>query len=154
MAQFKKAMRVTEEELLWQLKDLTQSQLAAHEVVRKVFEQRHEFHPSGELLLLDSFAPWKSALFDVEKQADCVGQVKFVLFADGASWRVSTVPPHTGSFAMRVPLKAEWRGLREKELGLASGCSDAIFVHASGFIGGARSKDSVIKMAEESLRVH
>ena len=93
-------------------------------------------------------------MFDVEKQADCVGQVKFVLFADGPSWRVSTVPPNSGSFATRVPLKAERRGLREKELGLASGCSDAIFVHASGFIGGARSKDSVIKMAEESLKVH
>jgi len=67
MAQFKKAMRVTEEELLWQLKDLTQSQLAAHEIVRQVFESRHKFHLSGELLLLDTFAPWKSALFDVEK---------------------------------------------------------------------------------------
>jgi len=55
---------------------------------------------------------------------------------------------------MRVPLKAEWRGLRDKELGIISGCNDAIFVHASGFIGGAKSKESVVKMAEESLRVH
>ena len=67
---------------------------------------------------------------------------------------MSTVPPHSGSFDMRVPLKADWRGLRDKELAKESGCDDAIFVHATGFIGGAKSRESVIKMAELSLEEH
>lgn len=35
-----------------------------------------------------------------------------------------------------------------------SGIDDIIFVHASGFIGGAGSYDSVIKMADLSLKEH
>lgn len=69
-------------------------------------------------------------------------------------WRIITVPPQPGSFEMRVPLKKEWRGLRETELKTVSGFTDIDFVHNSGFIGGAWSLETVIKMAEESLEQH
>ena len=55
---------------------------------------------------------------------------------------------------MRVPLKSEWCGLREKELNEISGFDDAIFVHMTGFIGGAKSQATVIRMAELSIEAH
>jgi uncharacterized UPF0160 family protein len=89
-------------------------------------------------MLLDQFCPWKSILFDLEKEVKEQGKVKFVLFADpSGSWRVSTVPPDSCSFDMRVPLHEKWRGLRDSELAEVSGVKDAIFCHMTGFIGGA-----------------
>ena len=52
---------------------------------------------------------------------------------------------------MRVPLKKEWRGLRNDELKQISGIQDIVFVHGSGFIGGATSQASALKMALESI---
>jgi len=59
---------------------------------------------------------------------------------------------------MRVPLCKAWRGLRADELKKLSegvfAVSDLEFVHHSGFIGGAWSLESAIKMAELSLKEH
>jgi uncharacterized UPF0160 family protein len=69
-------------------------------------------------MLLHKFCPWKGILLEIEKELNCEGQIKFVIFSDGnnGSWRIATVPPSAESFDMRVPLKADWRGIREKEL--------------------------------------
>jgi uncharacterized UPF0160 family protein len=53
---------------------------------------------------------------------------------------------------MRVPLCKAWRGLRADELKKITDFTDIEFVHHSGFIGGAWSLESAIKMAEESLK--
>jgi uncharacterized UPF0160 family protein len=91
-------------------------------------------------------------VFDLEREANEEGKVKFVLFADpSGSWRVSTMPPKSDSFDMRVPLHQKWRGLRDSELAEVSGVKDAVFVHMTGFIGGAQSYDSALKMATDSL---
>ena len=146
---------ITEEELIWKLKDLTQSRLPAYEIVRKAFDTRTEFHKSGEIILLEKFAPWKGSLVEIEKECDLQGKIKFAIFGDSAgSWRVSTIPPTAESFDMRVPLHQDWRGLRDKELKEVSGFDDVIFVHMTGFIGGAKSQATAIKMAELSIEAH
>jgi len=43
------------------------------------------------------------------------------------------------TFDLRMPLHADWRGLRDEELAKVCGLDDVIFVHANGFIGGAKS---------------
>ena len=53
---------------------------------------------------------------------------------------------------MRIGLKEEWRGIKDmKELVAASGIPDIVFVHNSGFIGGAKSYESTLRMAVESI---
>jgi len=53
---------------------------------------------------------------------------------------------------LRKGIKEEWRGIKDQEkLVNLSGIADIDFVHASGFIGGAVSKQSAIKMAEMSI---
>ncbi len=50
-----------------------------------------------------------------------------------------------GSFALNHELK--YKGLRDEELNAAAGITDGIFVHATGFIGGADSLESCYKLA-------
>ncbi len=67
--------------------------------------------------------------------------------------RIQTVPPKGSGYGMRVPLCKAWRGLRAQELKtITEGITDMEFVHHSGFIGGAWSLESVIKMAELSVK--
>lgn len=68
-------MHVAEQELLWHVKQLTQSDLVAFEIVNNVFKTRNELHPSGKILILDGFVPWKSALAEVEKQCNLQGHI-------------------------------------------------------------------------------
>jgi uncharacterized UPF0160 family protein len=35
-----------------------------------------------------------------------------------------------------------------------AGVKDGIFIHATGFIGGAKSKEETIKLAVKSLEIH
>ena len=46
----------------------------------------------------------------------------------------------------------EWRGLRDVELSNVANISDCTFVHATGFLGGAKSYSSVLEMARKSLK--
>ena len=51
-----------------------------------------------------------------------------------------------GSFKLNHELK--YKGLRNEELNAAAGITDGIFVHATGFIGGADSLESCYKLAK------
>lgn len=53
----------------------------------------------------------------------------------------------------RCPLPEAWRGKRDEELSEVSGIKDGIFVHASGFIGGAKSQEETVKLAVKSLEI-
>jgi uncharacterized UPF0160 family protein len=55
------------------------------------------------------------------------------------------------TFENRVSICKSYRGLRGEELKKISGIEEAEFVHAAGFIGGAWSQESALKMAEASL---
>ena len=62
------------------------------------------------------------------------------------------MPAKEGSFELRKGIKNEWRGIKDMEkLIELSGIPDIDFVHANGFIGGAVSKQSTLKMAELSI---
>lgn len=62
------------------------------------------------------------------------------------------IPENWGSFDLRIGLKEAWRGIKDmKELITISGIPDIVFVHNSGFIGGAKSYESTLKMALESI---
>jgi uncharacterized UPF0160 family protein len=56
------------------------------------------------------------------------------------------------NFELRKALVAEWRGIKDMdELRTISGIHDIVFVHNSGFIGGARSYDNALVMATRSI---
>jgi len=66
-------------------------------------------------------------------------------------WRVQAVSVSAGSFQNRRSLPAAWRGLRDAELCAAAGIPGLVFVHASGFIGGADTQAAAVEMARRAL---
>lgn len=121
--------------------------------VQKAFNKRFETHSSGHIIKLETPCQWKSHILDIEKDAGEIGRIKYVLYPDRASktWRIQAVPAESGSFQSRKPLKEAWRGLRDTELADKTGVKDARFVHHTGFIGGAKSYEGVLKMAVLNL---
>ena len=108
-------------------------------------------------MFFEKMCPWKEHLFAIEEEEKLDQEIKFVMFTDSRGmWRINTVPPHTSSFDMRVPLCKEWRGLRSEELKNLEGneVKDIEFVHNTGFCGGCWSREGAIKMVQLSIQQH
>ena len=58
-----------------------------------------------------------------------------------------------GTFKNRKSLPEPWRGIRDEELSKLSDIEGCVFVHASGFIGGNRTKKGVMEMAVKALEI-
>lgn len=128
------------------------SWLPAKTLVREAIDNRFKVHESGRIIEFKQFCPWKDHLFDIESELKIENQINFVLFPDNnGSWRVTTVPIEPGSFEFRQGILEPWRGLRDEELSEKSGIKDCVFVHASGFTGGVRSREGALEMALRSL---
>ncbi|KAJ8888658.1 hypothetical protein PR048_008150 [Dryococelus australis] len=126
----------------------------ARSLVLEAIQNRYQVHSSGEVIEFPGgrACPWKEHLFELEKQLDIQPTIKFVLFRDiNNSWRVQCVPVAVGSYICRLFLLEQWQGLRDKELSSVTGIDGCVFVHATGFIGGNRTRDGVFKMAIKCL---
>lgn len=160
---------------LRKLRDASSSWLPARGTIRSAYESRQQVHPSGRILLIPFGVPWKEHLFNLESEAsgaeaepklDSSHQLYYVIYpesgAPGSKWRVQCVPVSEGSFESRKPLPESWRGVRDADLDsvLAADADKhnntripegAVFVHASGFIGGHKTKEGALAMAVRSL---
>eukprot|EP00826_Nyctotherus_ovalis_P044107 TRINITY_DN4738_c0_g1_i2.p1 TRINITY_DN4738_c0_g1~~TRINITY_DN4738_c0_g1_i2.p1 ORF type:complete len:344 (+),score=109.40 TRINITY_DN4738_c0_g1_i2:24-1034(+) len=151
IAGFYHALQICEEEFLWQMHSQACILYPAFAVVEKGYKDRFAFHSSGQLLHLQTACPWGQQLRALE-EADKEGtKVLFVVYSKDAEFAVQGVPEKPGSFACRLFLNEKWRGLRGDELVKVSGLPGASFVHASGFIGVAKSLETVVKMAELTI---
>eukprot|EP01125_Pyxidicula_operculata_P003751 TRINITY_DN1502_c0_g1_i2.p1 TRINITY_DN1502_c0_g1~~TRINITY_DN1502_c0_g1_i2.p1 ORF type:complete len:141 (+),score=36.02 TRINITY_DN1502_c0_g1_i2:246-668(+) len=132
------------------LDQYTKSWLPARSIVEQAVKEANTVDSSGEIIVLPRFCPWKSHLYDIEEERGEVGKYKFAIFNRG-NWRVQTVSVEENSFVSRVPLLEPWRGKRDAELSELSGIPQCVFVHATGFIGGNKTKEGAIAMAKASL---
>ncbi|XP_030565808.1 UPF0160 protein C27H6.8 [Drosophila novamexicana] len=148
---FHTAMTVAGKEFVENVLEVACSWIAAREYVRQALEQAKSVHASGEILLLERFCPWKVHLNDLEKEYGVEGVPKLVIFNEGANWRVAGVPVTPSSFLGRKFLPTHWRGLRDEELCQKAGTNDLLFVHHTGFIGGAKTKEAALAMAQKSI---
>ena len=145
-------MKLCEMTLCHKIYEQVQSILPAYEGVKAAWEKRKEVHPSGEIMFLDVSCPWKSHVNKIEEENETQGEMKFVLYKDGRGMhRIQCVPKKVGEFGDRCSLAESFRGLRDEALSKAVGITDGAFCHATGFIGGAWSLESVIKMGEMSI---
>jgi len=149
--QFKLAMEMVGKELMGCIEYFGKSWLPARSLVEEAIDRRFEVDSSGEIILFNQFCPWKSHLFDIEREKKLDGTIKFCLFSDlNGTWRVQCVPKREDSFENRISLL--WKGLRDEELSKSSGIDGGVFVHISGFIGGNKTKEGVLEMARKSLQ--
>eukprot|EP00825_Cyclidium_porcatum_P050704 TRINITY_DN9119_c0_g1_i1.p1 TRINITY_DN9119_c0_g1~~TRINITY_DN9119_c0_g1_i1.p1 ORF type:complete len:206 (+),score=40.73 TRINITY_DN9119_c0_g1_i1:195-812(+) len=151
--QFQKAQIIVNEELIQQVSSIIFNWYPGRPFVSEAFGQRLSYSKTGEILVLKSALAWKDHLYSVEKEQKLEGIIKFVLFPDKTEgWRVQGVNIEN-SFSLRLGLKEEWRGVQDiDKLKQISQINDIVFVHKSGFIGGAKSFENALKMAELSLQ--
>lgn len=151
VSRFEAAILVVGEEFRSQLRGLTDNLLPAKAIVEEAYARRKTEVPAGTVLVLSRSCPWKEFLYEVEKLHPDEPRVVFAVYSDGRNWRIQDVGLEGMKFANRKGLPPAWRGKRDQELAAISGVADAVFAHNTGFIGGAASKEGVIRMAEIAL---
>ncbi|QRV77781.1 hypothetical protein RhiJN_05796 [Ceratobasidium sp. AG-Ba] len=154
-ALFQKASLLTGTEFLGRLDYLANAWLPARDIVSRAVEARTQVDSSGHIVLFEEFAPWKEHLFELEKSLELSEDQKpfYVLYPDetGGNWRVQAVPVSQDSFESRKALPEPWRGVRDAQLDEVTGIPGGIFVHASGFIGGNKTREGALAMAKKAL---
>lgn len=80
--QFKKALALVEEEILWGLRGIVLVHMPAYEVVKEAWDAREKFHSSGEIMFMDRWAPWKNYIFEIEEEESKKGLLKFMISKD------------------------------------------------------------------------
>ncbi|KAL4811449.1 metal-dependent protein hydrolase [Aspergillus unguis] len=150
------------------LRHAVSSWLPARETVKAAYEGRKDVHPSGKIMVLpQGGVPWKEHLYNFEKEAKASNpeeaEVYYVLYpesaTEGSKWRVQAVSVNEGSFVSRKPLPEKWRGVRDADLdGVLKAEGDgipegAVFVHASGFIGGHKTREGAFAMAAKACSI-
>ncbi|CAM9350578.1 unnamed protein product [Discosporangium mesarthrocarpum] len=152
---FKAAMSLTSGEFVENILYLVECWWPARAIVKESIEGRMEAHPSGKVVVLTGYCPWKGHLAELEKEMGLGDEIKFVLYSEGGSgrWRIQTVAVEEGSFDFRLGLPQEWRGLRDAELAKVAGIEGCFFVHANGFIGGNLTKEGALAMASKALQM-
>ena len=100
------------------------------------------------VIVLDRKLPWEKAVFTGSLQ-----DLLFVVYPneDLTSWYCRTVPPELGSFGQRLSLPETWRGLQDAAFSHAAGVEDGVFCHPGGFICGARSRQSALRLAHMAI---
>ncbi|CAM6089089.1 unnamed protein product [Calypogeia fissa] len=149
---FHKAMNLTGTEFLESVHFYGKSWLPARSIVADSLADRHQAHESGEIMILKHFCPWKQHLFEIEEELGLNPNIKYVVYQDERSgqWRVQAVAVAPGKFESRKALPVAWRGLRDEELSKEAGVEGCVFVHMSGFIGGAKTLDSTLELARKA----
>ncbi|KAI0601644.1 metal-dependent protein hydrolase [Biscogniauxia sp. FL1348] len=147
----------------------TKAWLPARAIVKAAYDKRLEHDPEGRIMVLEGQAvPWKDHLYTLEEQdAETTGaegegegegekgKILYVLYPEkpvpDAKWRIQAVPVSKDSFQSRKALPEPWRGARDEQLDEISGVAPgAVFVHASGFIGGHKTFEGVREMAAKA----
>jgi uncharacterized UPF0160 family protein len=141
--QFNKAVQYARTSFLNLLEDQL-ARLAAVTIIKSAYKDRSQ----KELLFLEQHCPWHGALLEVDKKEE----VQFVIYKDPRKgYLIQVVPVRTNTFEARKDLPSEWAGKSAEELNAIIGIEDAIFAHPARFIAGAKSRESIMKMAEISI---
>lgn len=99
-----------------------------------------------KLVVLDDHYPWAEILEKYPEPLFVVSPNQ-----EGDAWVLLTVKKKPDSFENKKDLPKEWTGKNASELSELVGVSDAIFCHNARFIATAKSKESILKMAEIAL---
>lgn len=155
MQRFLQAVELTGKEISEAVEYCASSWLPARSLVLADIRARYDVDPSGEIIRLSSYCPWKDHLHQLEAEEGAAGTIKYVIYEDDREkkWRVQAVGIAPGSFESRRPLPSSWRGVRDDQLSSIAGIPGCVFVHASGFIGGNETQEGALEMARKALQI-
>jgi uncharacterized UPF0160 family protein len=160
-ARFLKASAFVGEQFLLELTDRANAWLPARKAVAEAYAARLKYDPAGRILVLHKGMPWADHLYTLEKEAELPAgvapQVLYVLFPEtddaDSKWRIRAVSKENGGFQNRKDLPDAWKGVRDAELDQVTGIPGGVFVHAAGFIGGNKTFDGALAMAQKALEL-
>ena len=152
---FLKASSLMGETFLRKLAYYHHAWLPARTLVHETYNARKEYDAKGRLMVFPRGCSWKDHLHTLEAERSSGESVLYVLYPEseheGAKWRIQAVGVSIDSFQSRKPLPEAWRGVRDEQLSEISGIPGCIFTHASGFIGGNKTKSGALEMARKSI---
>jgi len=104
--------------------------------------------PDPRIVVLGQKLPWEKAVYE-----GGLDELLFIIYPneDETAWYCRAVPPEPNAFGQRLSLPQSWRGLQDEAFSRAAGIPDGVFCHPSGFICGARSRASALKLAEQAM---
>lgn len=117
--------------------------LKSKDTVIKAFNDRK----NPALLVLEENTEWGEIVAEIDTNEELL----YVTYPKPDGYYLQVVTKENGSFDARKDLPAIWAGKRDGELGAVIGIDDAIFCHPARFLAGAKSKESILKMAELAL---
>jgi uncharacterized UPF0160 family protein len=100
------------------------------------------------IVVLDRKLPWETAVYE-----GGLSEALFIIYPneDRTAWYCRAIPPEPNSFGQRLSLPEAWRGLQDRAFSEVAGIEDGVFCHPSGFICGARSRESAIGLAARAI---
>lgn len=123
------------------------------QTVKNECEIKEKLYPlilnSDEILLTKDMGNISILVLEIEKKMK--KDFKYVIDERDGLFYIYAIPIEKNSFLSKVPLKKEWRGLRENDLIRLSSIDGCVFVHATGFMGINRLLEGAKKMCNESL---
>lgn len=156
-ARFLQASSLMGSSFLRKLQYYHRAWLPARTLVRQTYVARKDYDAKGRVMLFPRGCPWKDHLYTLEAEKPGEEKVLYVVYPEseheGAKWRVQAVSVSKDSFESRKPLPDNWRGVRDDQLSEVSGIEGCIFAHASGFIGGNKTREGALEMAEKAIEL-
>lgn len=98
-----------------------------------------------DIMIMDIFVPWKPTLLETNTN------IKAVIYKsprEGYQWMLAPISPN--SFDTKVKCPDYLKGLRKDEL-IKLGYADGLFIHPTGFTGGAESIETCIRMLRDII---
>ena len=118
------------------------SKVRAFSIVEKAIEESND-----HIMILDQFMPWQDFIFLSNNPK--ANDILFVVYPSnrgGYNWKC--VPDNSGSFGQRKKVPDSWKGLSDSKLQEVTGIQTATFCHPGGFIGGAKTLEDALALAQ------
>ncbi len=110
---------------------------------------RDKMAPRDDALIFDEALPWMENFFELGGETH---PAKFVIMPSGSHWKLRGIPPSMNErMKVRMPLPAEWAGIRDEALQKLSGVKGAIFCHKGLFISIWETKEDAMKALQVVL---
>jgi uncharacterized UPF0160 family protein len=114
---------------------------------RKYVVEAYNNRTKKEVVILNMFYPWERTLSEIDSE----NEVLFVIYPKDGQYLLQTVRERGRGRINKKSLPASWAGKRDDDLGRIIGIEDAIFCHPARFIAGAKSLESILKMADMAI---
>ena len=131
--------------LIGRFVDNVRQRIESREMVRHAFAYAEK--KGTNYMELPGAMKWEEALYSLDKKH----RIYFVVFPHNNQWYLRCVSRTPHSYTPRKRLPADWAGLRDDEFSRALGINDGVFCHHAAFVCAAKSRQSILQIAEMAL---